>query len=278
MDIIQFYLADPNEVSFGYPSWPNQVVLHESTFFFPAGETTFVVGKSGSGKSTLGNLLMRFYQPTTGQVFIDGTKIRDLDTNWLRNNITLIQQSSILFNETIMRNIAFGQQDFQSVTIEQMKICVGLAALQTTISEMPGGLETMVGARGNALSGGQKQRIAIARARLRDTPILILDEYTSALNYISRTSVTNAIREWRRGKTTVVITHDMGQVEDDDFVYVLDGGYIVEEGYRHSLADSDKTGLFSAKPNSPQISVAPHFDFRLDAVLTLSKSRRSGSY
>jgi ATP-binding cassette subfamily B (MDR/TAP) protein 1 len=154
MDIIQFYLADPNEVSFGYPSWPNQVVLHESTFFFPAGETTFVVGKSGSGKSTLGNLLMRFYQPTTGQVFIDGTKIRDLDTNWLRNNITLIQQSSILFNETIMRNIAFGQQDFQSVTIEQMKICVGLAALQTTISEMPGGLETMVGARGNALSGG----------------------------------------------------------------------------------------------------------------------------
>jgi ATP-binding cassette, subfamily B (MDR/TAP), member 1 len=274
----QFHSADSIQISFAYPSRPNHTVLHESTFFFPAGETTFVVGKSGSGKSTLGNLLMRFYPPSTGQVFIDGTEIRDLDSNWLRNNITLVQQSSILFNETIMRNIAFGQQDFRKVTIEEVKVCLEVAALHDTISEMPKGLETMVGARGTALSGGQKQRIAIARARLRDTPILILDESTSALDYISRTSVINATREWRRGKTTVVITHDRSQIKSDDFVYVLDGGYIVEEGYRRCLAESANKGFFSAERQSPQISMAPQFDFRLDPVRILSKSLRVDSY
>ena len=217
---------------------------------------------------------MRFYYPRAGDVFIDGTEIRDLDTYWLRNNITLVPQSSILFNETIMRNIAFGQRDFQSVTVEQVKTCIELAALQTTISEMPKGLGTVVGARGNALSGGQKQRIAIARARLRNTPILILDESTSALDYLSRTWVMNAIREWRRDKTTVVITHDMGQIQNDDFVYVLDSGYVVEEGYRNTLAKSDREGLFSDKPTSPQIPTAPHFDFGLGSVRALSKSRK----
>jgi ATP-binding cassette subfamily B (MDR/TAP) protein 1 len=221
---------------------------------------------------------MRFYPPSTGQVFIDRTEIRDLDINWLRNNITLVQQSSTLFNETIMRNIAFGHRDFRSVTIEQLEACIELAALQNTISEMPEGIETMVGTGGNALSGGQKQRVAIARARLRDTPILILDESTSALDYISRTSVMNAIRRWRRGKTTVVITHDMGQIEDGDFVYVLDKGRVVEEGYRHSLAGSGEKGLFSTQPKPPQISLPPDFDFALGPVRALTQTRKLGAY
>ena len=220
---------------------------------------------------------MRFYPPITGQIRIDGTEIRDLDMNWLRNNVTLVQQRSVLFNETIMRNIAFGRQDFQGVTIEQVKACIELAALQNTISEMPQGLETMVGEGGNALSGGQKQRIAVARARLRNTPILILDESTSALDYISRTTVMHGIREWRRGKTTVVITHDIGQIKDEDFVYVLGDGYVVEEGYRHSLAVSDKKGVFSTEPDSQQISMAPHFDFGLSPARSPSESRRLGS-
>jgi ATP-binding cassette, subfamily B (MDR/TAP), member 1 len=221
---------------------------------------------------------MRFYPPSTGQVFIDRTEIRDLDINWLRNNITFVQQSSTLFNETIMTNIAFGQRDFRSVTIEQLKACIELAALQNTISEMPEGIETMVGTGGNALSGGQKQRVAIARARLRDTPILILDESTSALDYISRTSVMNAIRRWRRGKTTVVITHDMGQIEDGDFVYVLDKGRVVEEGYRHSLAGSGEKGLLSTQPKPSQISLPPDFDFALGPVRALTQPRKRGGY
>ena len=173
-----------------------------------------------------------------------------------------------------MRNIAIGQRDFQSATVEQVKTCIELAALQTTISEMRKGLETMVGARVNALSGGQKQRIATARARLRNTPILILDVPTSALDDPSRTSVMNAIREWRCDKTTVVITHDMGQIQNDDFVYVLDSGYVVEKGYRNTLVDSDTEGLFSDKSSSPQIPTAPYIDFGLGPVRNLSKSRK----
>ena len=251
--------------SFAYPSRPDHTVLHESTFFFPAGETTFVVGKSGSGKSTLGNLLMRFYKPNTGDVFVDGASAVDLDTGWLRNNITLVQQKSILFNETIFRNIAFARQDFRSVKKDQVNVCLRLAALENTINEMPKGLDTMVGSGGNSLSGGQKQRIAIARSRLRDTPILILDESTSALDYISRTAVLEAIREWRRGKTTIIITHDMTQIRDNDFVYVLAEGHVVEEGYRHVLAKAGPGGLFSGEVEveSPQIAGAPPLDFGL---------------
>jgi ATP-binding cassette, subfamily B (MDR/TAP), member 1 len=148
-----------------------------------------VVGKSGSGKSTIANLLMRFYEPTAGDIFVDGTSISELDINWLRNNITLVQQQSILFNETIFRNISFGRRDHVGVTKEQVRVCVDLAQLQSTIEELPKGLDTEVGSGGSALSGGQKQRIALARARLRNTPILILDESTSALDYASRKAV-----------------------------------------------------------------------------------------
>ena len=259
--------------SFAYPSRPDHTVLHESTFFFPAGETTFVVGKSGSGKSTLGNLLMRFYKPNTGDVFVDGASVMDLDTGWLRNNITLVQQKSILFNETIFRNIAFARQDFRSVKKDQVNVCLRLAALENTINEMPKGVDTMVGSGGNSLSGGQKQRIAIARSRLRDTPILILDESTSALDYISRTAVLEAIREWRRGKTTIIITHDMTQIRDNDFVYVLAEGHVVEEGYRHVLAKARPGGLFSVEVESPQIPEAPPLDFGLPPPPKPSRQR-----
>jgi ATP-binding cassette, subfamily B (MDR/TAP), member 1 len=143
--------------------------LNESTFFFPAGETTFVVGKSGSGKSTFGNLLMRFYGPNTGSLLLDGTSISDLDINWLRNKISLVQQQSIPFNETIFRNISSGQRDYLRVIKEQVRVCIDLAVLQTTIKEMTRGLDTAVGSGGSSLSGGQKQRIAVARSRLRDT-------------------------------------------------------------------------------------------------------------
>ncbi len=206
---------------------------------------------------------MRFYEPTAGEIFIDGTSIGELDINWLRNNITLVQQQSILFNETIFKNISFGQRDHHRVTKEQVKVCIDLAALQSTIKEMPKGLDTEVGSGGNALSGGQKQRMAVARARLRDTPVLVLDESTSALDHVSRKAVVEAIGEWRQGKTTIIITHDISQIRQEDFVYVLENGRIIEEGYRHALASLEKVA--SNTLTTPTIASSGHFDFGLKA-------------
>lgn len=178
---------------------------------------------------------MRFYMPGAGEIAIDGNPIQTLDINWLRNNITLVQQQSVLFNETIFKNIAFGRRDHGMVRKDEVKKSIETAYLQHTIQELPNGLDTLVGVGGNAISGGQKQRLAIARARLRDTPILILDEATSALDYISRTMVMEAIREWRVGKTTIIITHDISQIRAEDFAYVLEKGVVRQQGYRQAL-------------------------------------------
>ena len=231
------------KVSFRYPSRPGDLAMDHANFFLPSGETTFIVGKSGSGKSTLGNLLMRYYPTMSGDVLIDGNSIQTLDINWLRNNVTLVQQQSVLFNETIFKNIAFGRRDHDKVKMEEIKRTIGAADLHRTVNELPQGLNTLVGAGGSALSGGQKQRVAIARARLRDTPILILDEGTSALDYTSRAAVMDNIRQWRRGKTTIMITHDLSQIKEDDYVYVMEEGTIVEEGFRQALEKTSSGGF-----------------------------------
>ncbi len=202
---------------------------------------------------------MRFYEPTKGGVFIDGTSVSELDINWLRNNVTLVQQESILFNETIFRNISFGQHEYLRVARDQVKTCIDLAALQSTVNDMPKGLDTRVGSGGSALSGGQKQRVAVARARLRDTPVLILDESTSALDYVSRKAVMKSVREWRRGKTTIVITHDISQIRDEEFVYILENGQIVEDGYRYTLASLKEGGPDSL--DHPTAAASAHFNF-----------------
>ncbi|EER45495.1 ABC a-pheromone efflux pump AtrD [Histoplasma capsulatum H143] len=233
-------------VTFSYPFRPDCYVLKDSSFFFPAGDVTFVVGRSGSGKSTLSNLLMRFYTPTSGVIFIDGTPLENLNIDWIRNNITLVQQQSFLFNETVFTNIAFGSRDYHSITEDKILNCLRFACLDETVRNLPDGLDTMVGAGGSAFSGGQRQRVAIARARLRDTPILILDESTSALDFTSRSSVMDAIRVWRKGKTTIVITHDMSQINDQDFMYVLHQGQVVRRGYKHALEQQAKETFGSA--------------------------------
>ncbi|MCJ1322561.1 hypothetical protein MMC15_007910 [Xylographa vitiligo] len=256
-------------VSFAYPSRPEQLVLRNASFFFPAGETTFVIGKSGSGKSTLGNLLLLFYPPASGEITIDGEPIQVLDTNWLRNNITLVQQSSVLFNETIFINVAFGRRDYETVRREEIKRCMEAASLKDTIQDLPHGLDTLVGIGGSAMSGGQKQRVAIARARLRDTPILILDEATSALDHISRAKVMEAVREWRKGKTTIIITHDISQIQDQDYAYILDKGRIVQEGYRNAL-EKLSDGAFAG-------FLHPGVGFPMPILRELPQSRRKHS-
>jgi ATP-binding cassette subfamily B (MDR/TAP) protein 1 len=176
---------------------------------------------------------------------IDDNPIQSLDINWLRNNITLVQQESVLFNETIGKNIAFGRGcNHGGVERWEIESCIDMTMLRQAVDDMPAGIHTIVGGGGDLLSGGQKQRVVIARSRLRDTPILILDESTSALDHSSRTAVMDAIRKWRKGKTTIIITHDMSQIDASDYVYILENGCITHEGYRSTL---EKTGEGSAQ-------------------------------
>jgi ATP-binding cassette subfamily B (MDR/TAP) protein 1 len=267
------------QISFSYLSNPSQRAIENASFFFPAGETTFVVGRSGPGKSTLANLLMNFYQPSSGNLLIDGHSLQILDLEWLRNKICFVQQESVLFDETMFRNIAFGRRPHMLVTEHEVKMATEIAILQQTIKDLPEGLQTMIGKSGNSLSGGQKQRIAIARARLHDAPILILDEAASALDQISRCLVMEAIRELRRDKTTVIITHHISEIKEEDYVYVLDGGKVVQEGYRHQLVDDEKGALASfacirrhddKDPFSDEATILPSKD-----SITLSECRKS---
>ncbi|KAJ9150440.1 Alpha-factor-transporting ATPase [Pleurostoma richardsiae] len=239
------------DVTFAYPTNPDKMVLCRSSFSFPAGEIAFVVGRSGSGKSTLGNLLIKLYEPETGHgdILVDGNPLRILDDDWVRSNVTLIQQSSILFNDTLSMNVAFGHRDPLQVSVDEIKSACETALLLSTVSSLSEGLQTMVGSGGYSLSGGQKQRLALARARLRDPPILILDEVTSGLDPISRTLIMEAIRIWRRGKTTIIITHDLSQIQDHDSVYVMDRGAVVQQGFRRDLAKQDD-GMFATLLNS----------------------------
>ncbi|KAK3689573.1 P-loop containing nucleoside triphosphate hydrolase protein [Podospora appendiculata] len=232
-----------HNVSFAYPSNPANLVLSPSNFHFPAGEITFVVGRSGSGKSTLGNLLLRFYEPLTGDITVDGNTITRLDLEWVRRNITLVQQSSILFRDTFFQNVAFGAPDH--VSADEVQEACSMALLQSTITGMPHGMDTLIGPGASSLRGGQRQRLALARAKLRDPPVLILDEITSGLDPVSRSLIMEAIRIWRKGKTTIIITHEVGYIADDEYVYVLEGGRIVQERVRKGLAEV-QSGLFAS--------------------------------
>ena len=183
--------------------------------------------------------------PSSGEILVDGIRIGDFDVNWIRNNITLVEQNSILFNETIFANIAFGRYNYLPVAEEVLQECVDTMMLRSVIDNLPRGMDTVAGpGGGDFLSGGQKQRVAIARARLRDTPVLILDEPTSALDVVNRTALMRAVREWRKGKTTIIITHDTSQILDRDFLYVLEEGSVVHAGYRRELDEQPELKMY----------------------------------
>ena len=233
-----------SNISFAYPSSPNNMVLQPSSFHFPSGSLTFIVGRSGSGKSTLGNLLVRFYEPLTGEITVDGQPITRLDLQWVRQNITLIQQTSVLFNDSLFQNVAFGGYNPDSVTMDDVKEACSMALLQTTIAGMPQGLDTQIGPGGYALSGGQRQRLALARAKIRDPPVLILDEITSGLDPVSRGLIMDAIRIWRKDKTTIIITHEVGCIGEGEMVYVMEDGRVVQQGHGKQLRE-EREGLFA---------------------------------
>ncbi|KAH3678452.1 hypothetical protein WICMUC_001469 [Wickerhamomyces mucosus] len=230
-------------VEFAYPSRPDAKVLKHVTLHFPAGQTTFLVGRSGSGKSTLGNLLLNFYQPNSGRIEIDGFSVNSLSSVWLTNNITLVEQNTTLFKDSLKNNILMGRSSkgFNSVTEEELQNACQMALLKEVIRDLKDGLDTLVGTNGVQLSGGQQQRVAIARARLRDTPILILDESVSALDIVLRDLIITAIKKWRTGKTTIILTHEYNQIGMDDYVYLMENGMVAEKGYKKDL---EKSGIF----------------------------------
>ncbi|KAH9863237.1 hypothetical protein IAQ61_009514 [Plenodomus lingam] len=165
---------------------------------------------------------------------IEFRQLDALDIHWLREKVTLVEQHSVLFNDSIRTNIALGNLG-KIINLHEVHQAIKFAMLDSVVCDLPEGLDTHLGMKGSALSGGQKQRMALARARVRDTPVLILDESTSALDYVTRASILEAIRKWRKGKTTIVITHDITQIESDDFVYLIDSAQVVQEGYRKDL-------------------------------------------
>lgn len=218
------------DVSFSYPMGKG-VALRNVSLRVAPGEMVAIVGRSGSGKSTLVNLLPRFYEPDTGSILIDGRELREYDLHSLREQIAVVSQDIVLFNDTIRANIAFGRE----VTDEQIERAAQAALVMDFVRELPAGLDTMVGDRGVLLSGGQRQRIAIARALLKNAPILILDEATSALDTESERSIQAALEELMHNRTTLVIAHRLSTVENADRILVMDGGRIVESGTHAEL-------------------------------------------
>jgi len=215
----------------------NRMALRNISLEIPAGQAVALVGASGSGKSTMANLVPRFYQPTSGHITLDGNDLADLTLASLRANIALVSQEVVLFNDTVAANIAYGQ--VHEVPEAEIIAAAQAAHAMEFIIEMPLGLKTLVGERGVKLSGGQRQRIAIARAILKNAPILILDEATSALDSESERHVQAALETLMKGRTSLVIAHRLSTIEKADRIIVLQKGEIVETGTHRELLDKE---------------------------------------
>lgn len=221
-----------DQVTFAY-SDDGRHALNRISLTIDAGENVALVGSSGSGKTTLANLVPRFYSPTSGRILLDRQDISDLKLASLRANIALVSQEVVLFNDTVAANIAYGLS--RQVSTSEIETAATAAHAMEFIRDWPDGLETVVGERGVKLSGGQRQRIAIARAILKDAPILILDEATSALDSESERHVQAALETLMRGRTTLVIAHRLSTIEKADRIVVLQKGEIAEIGTHAEL-------------------------------------------
>jgi len=219
-------------VDFSYPTRPDVRVLAGVDLALTPGKVLALVGPSGSGKSTVAGLLMRFYDPSGGRVTLDGRDLRELDTNWLREQIGAVSQEPVLFAASIEDNIRYGRP---SATRAEVEAAANAANAHEFVSGFPEGYATLVGERGVRLSGGQKQRIAIARALLKDPRILVLDEATSALDAESEHLVQEALERLMKGRTTLVIAHRLSTVKDADQVVVLQRGEVAERGRHEDL-------------------------------------------
>lgn len=217
-------------VDFSYD--PERAILHDLSFEIPAGKTLAVVGASGAGKSTLARLLFRFYDPSGGRICFNGIDTRDLTQDSLRARIGIVPQDTVLFNDSIYYNIAYGRHD---ASREEVVEAARSAHIHDFIASLPHGYDTQVGERGLKLSGGEKQRVAIARTLLKNPPILIFDEATSALDSRTEKAIQYELTEIAANRTTLIIAHRLSTIVDADSILVLDAGRVIEQGSHQAL-------------------------------------------
>jgi subfamily B ATP-binding cassette protein MsbA len=225
-----------DNVSFKYLK-SNDKAIKNLSFAAEGGKVTALVGHSGAGKSTIINLIPRFYQPQSGKIFIDGQNIENVYLSSLRNKIAIVSQDTILFDDSIENNIRFAKSN---ATDEEIKKACKLAAAEDFISNLPEQYKTLVGENGVRLSGGEKQRLSIARAILKNSPIILLDEATSSLDTESEQKVQSAIFNLTKNRTTIVIAHRLSTIKKADHIIVMEKGYIVESGTHDELLKNSK--------------------------------------
>ena len=237
------YQAEPakgelefKNVSFAYQG-KEELALNNISFSVPAGKTVALVGRSGSGKSTIANLVTRFYDIDQGEILLDGVNIQDYRLSNLRENCAVVSQQVHLFNDTIANNIAYAAQDKYSR--EEIIAAAKAAYALEFIEKLPQGFDTVIGENGASLSGGQRQRLAIARALLRNSPVLILDEATSALDTESERAIQSALDELKKDRTVIVIAHRLSTIENADEILVIDHGEIRERGNHKALLEQN---------------------------------------
>lgn len=223
------------QINFTYESDPSKNCLTDASMHFPAKKMTFMIGESGSGKSTVCSLIANLLTPADGQVTIDGHPVHQLQNSCLRRHVALIQQQSPVIHDTFFNNVALGHNFPSEVTMSDVLRACEFAQLDSAILSLRNGVSTVISADAQLLSGGQRQRLALARAKLRDPEVLILDEPTSALDPASQITIMKAIRKWRHGKTTIIVTHDLSNIEDQDFVYILKNGSVFCHGRMNQL-------------------------------------------
>lgn len=225
-----------SNVNFHYPSRPNQTVLQDVNIDLKQGKTLSIVGVSGSGKSTIAKLILRFYDTTEGSICVDGVDVRHIDPHWLRSQIGVVEQEPVLFQGTILENIAYGNPHASREDVEN---AARLSKCEEFIARLPNGYNTIVGDRGTQLSGGQKQRVAIARAILKNPRILILDEATSALDSESEHYLQKSLAYLMKGRTTIIIAHRLSTIKNSDEIIVLNNGKLMERGTHDELVKAN---------------------------------------